>query len=95
MVTSVKPIAGVSNNENEYGWLVQGYELESGRQFQYRCKRVVLATGATDSLNRLGVSGEETYNWVVHELKDFEKKLRRLNGPLSMFFFFYLFLMYL
>lgn len=83
MVTSVKPIPGVPNTAKEYGWLVQGYESETDQPFEYRCKRVVLATGTTDSSNRLGVSGEETYNWVTHEFKDFERKLDRSNSPLS------------
>ncbi|XP_011500139.1 PREDICTED: oxidative stress-induced growth inhibitor 2-like [Ceratosolen solmsi marchali] len=82
VVTSVKAIPCVANNEKEYGWLVQGYETETGQTFQYRCKRVVLATGTTDLSNRLGVSGEETYNWVTHDYQDFERKLDRLNCPL-------------
>jgi thioredoxin reductase len=65
---------------------VQGYEIETGQTFQYRCKRVVLASGTTDLSNRLGVSGEETYNWVTHDYKDFERKLDRINCPLSMNF---------
>ncbi|OXU25827.1 hypothetical protein TSAR_007015 [Trichomalopsis sarcophagae] len=82
VVTSVKPIPGVPNSAKEYGWLVQGYESETDQPFEYRCKRVVLATGTTDSSNRLGVSGEETYNWVTHDFKDFERKLDRFNSPL-------------
>ena len=84
VITSVRAIPGVPNSLQEYGWLVQGYETETGHAFQYRCKRVVLATGTTDSSNRLGVSGEETYGWVTHDLKDFERKLDRANSPLSM-----------
>lgn len=83
MVTSVSPIAGVTNSKNEYGWSVEGYEIETGRQFRYLCKRVVLASGTADSFNRLGVPGEDTYNWVTHDFKDFERKLDRSNSPLS------------
>lgn len=83
MVTSVEPILGVSNTGKEYGWIVEGYEIETSQQFRYRCKRVVLASGTTDSFNRLGVPGEDTYNWVTHDFKDFERKLDRSNSPLS------------
>ena len=79
-MTNVRPI---SKNSKNYGWLVQGYEYETGRQFEYKCKYVVLATGTTDSTNRLGVSGEDTYNWVTHDFKDFKSKLERSNSPPS------------
>lgn len=86
-MTSVKAIPGIADNQNNYGWLVEGYENETGQQFQYRCKRVVLATGTTDSSNHLGIPGEETYNWVTHDFKDLERKLDRLNNSLSMTFY--------
>ncbi|KAJ8668884.1 hypothetical protein QAD02_000143 [Eretmocerus hayati] len=82
IVTSVRPVPEIPKSIKEYGWLVQGYEIETGEKFQYRCKRVVLATGTTDLSNRLGVPGEDTYNWVTHDFKDFERKLDRLNSPL-------------
>lgn len=83
MVTSVEPIPGAPNSKAEFGWSVEGYELETGQQFRYICKRVVLASGTADSSNRLGVPGEDTYNWVTHDFKDFERKLDRSNSPLS------------
>lgn len=86
MVTSVRAIATTSNS-SEYGWLIRGYESETSKQFEYRCKRVVLASGTTDSTNRLGISGEDTYNWVTHDFKDFERKLDKLNSPLRKFLY--------
>lgn len=78
-VTSVRPVPGLSDNFDEYGWLVQGYANETGKPFDYRCKRVVLATGTTDSPNRLGLPGEESQpSWITHDLNDFENKLDRL-----------------
>ncbi|XP_023246513.1 oxidative stress-induced growth inhibitor 2-like isoform X2 [Copidosoma floridanum] len=82
VVTSVRPVPGTVDSTTEYGWLVQGYESESGRSFQYRCRRVVLASGATDLSNHLGVSGEDTYNWVTHDLKSFERMLDQTTGLL-------------
>ncbi|XP_058809213.1 oxidative stress-induced growth inhibitor 1-like isoform X2 [Phymastichus coffea] len=82
VVTSVKPGAEGSGSA-DYGWKVQGYETETGKQFEYRCRRVVLATGTTDSSNRLGVSGEQTYNWVTHDFKDLERKLDKLGCKIS------------
>lgn len=74
-MTIVKPIPEVTNDIHEYGWLVEGYENLTGKQFRYRCKRVVLATGTTDSSNHLGASGEKMYNWITHDFKELENKL--------------------
>ncbi|KAL7305417.1 hypothetical protein TKK_0002160 [Trichogramma kaykai] len=85
VVTSVKPLRGGGDccddhdGNDEYRWLVEGYEYDSGRQFRYRSKRVVLATGTTDSYNRLGCSGEDSYNWVAHDFKAFRRKLERAS----------------
>ncbi|KZC09069.1 Oxidative stress-induced growth inhibitor 1 [Dufourea novaeangliae] len=81
VVTSVKPV-GISHGREEdsqYGWTVEGFETKTGKRFRYRCKRVVLATGTTDSPNRLGIPGEESQTeWVTHDLNDLESKLDRL-----------------
>ncbi|XP_031845012.2 oxidative stress-induced growth inhibitor 1 isoform X1 [Nomia melanderi] len=71
-VTSVREDA-------RYGWTVEGFETETGKPFRYRCKTVILATGSTDSPNRLGVPGEDAHpEWVTHYLNDLESKLDRL-----------------
>ncbi|KAK0179137.1 hypothetical protein PV327_007956 [Microctonus hyperodae] len=81
IVTSVRPILEVDNHDKEYGWIVQGYENLSGKRFHYKCKNVVIATGTTNSFNRLGIAGEETQScWVTHQLNDFETRLDRLVG---------------
>lgn len=76
-MTSVQPVVGVSlDDDKEYGWQVEGFENESQKRFRYRCKRVVLASGTTDSSNRLGIPEEDTQNsWVTHDLSDLENKL--------------------
>ncbi|XP_012265442.2 oxidative stress-induced growth inhibitor 1-like [Athalia rosae] len=95
-VTSVRPAHNENDGDNaqnatEYGWLVEGVENDTGKRFQYRCKRVVLATGATDYSNRLGLPGEDSsYKWLTHDLNDLETKLdaiatqhRREGGPVD------------
>lgn len=82
-MTSVRPISGVANSEKEFGWSVQGFENETGKRFRYRCRRVVLASGTTDSTNRLEVPGEETQSWVTHDLNILERKLDCLIDPMS------------
>uniref|UniRef100_A0A0C9QQS7 OSGIN1 protein n=1 Tax=Fopius arisanus TaxID=64838 RepID=A0A0C9QQS7_9HYME len=83
-VTSVQPLPDASDLEEGYEWIVQGYENQSGRKFKYKCKKVVLATGTTNSSNRLGLPGEETQpSWVTHDLNDLETRLDRLAGKCS------------
>ena len=78
------PNPEVNDNEKGYNWLVQGFENETGRTFQYRCKKVVLATGTTDSSNRLGIPGEKTHSdWVTHNLNMLESKLDQLVSSQS------------
>lgn len=82
VVTSVRPVSSTVEDVNEYGWLVEGFENNTNQTFRYRCKNVVLASGTTDSTNHLGVIGEDLYNWVSHDLKDFERKLDGINFTL-------------
>ncbi|XP_012147403.2 oxidative stress-induced growth inhibitor 1 isoform X1 [Megachile rotundata] len=78
IVTSVRPVRGTHANEN-YGWIVEGYEKNTGKSFRYRCKRAVLATGTTDLSNRLGIHGEDLQpDWITHDLNDVESRLDRL-----------------
>ncbi|KAK2580814.1 hypothetical protein KPH14_011547 [Odynerus spinipes] len=77
-VTSVRPIDTIGAEE-EFPWLIEGYENKTGKRFQYRCRKVVLATGTTDLSNHLGVPGEESQSsWVTHDLNDLESRLDQL-----------------
>jgi hypothetical protein len=44
--------------------------------FQYLCKHLVLANGASDSHNRLNVKGEDTSKYILNSMKQFEEKIR-------------------
>ncbi|XP_057325558.1 oxidative stress-induced growth inhibitor 2-like [Microplitis mediator] len=80
-ITSVRPILDRKDCEDNYSWVVKGYDNLSGRKFRYKCKKVVLATGSTNTFNRLGLAGEETQSsWVTHDLNDLETRLDRLAG---------------
>lgn len=65
LVTCVKPITSPSNKNVR--WLVRGIQ-GNGSHFAYVCRNVVLANGASDLANRLGVSGEGSNEWVKHDL---------------------------
>lgn len=81
MVTSVRADrdSNTCKDATRYGWIVDGFEIDTGKPFRYRCKKVVLATGSTDSPNRLGIPGEDSQpEWVTHYLNDLETKLDRL-----------------
>lgn len=65
LVTCVKPFSSSSNKNVR--WLVKGIQ-GNGSHFAYTCKNVVLANGASDLANRLGVSGEGSNEWVKHDL---------------------------
>ncbi|XP_047348413.1 oxidative stress-induced growth inhibitor 1-like isoform X1 [Vespa velutina] len=74
-VTSVRSIDTIGANK-DFGWIVEGYENKTGKRFEYRCRRVVLATGTTDLSNHLGIPGERSQSsWVIHDLNDLESRL--------------------
>lgn len=58
------------------------YSVKSnGKPVSYACKSVVLANGASDLANRLGLRGESTAApWVKHELPDLEVALENLTS---------------
>lgn len=66
IVTCVKPITSSTNKHVR--WLVRGIHVNTGTLFAYFCQNVVLANGASDLANRLGVSGEGSNEWVKHDL---------------------------
>lgn len=52
----------------------------SGKPFSYVCRNVVLAVGASDLPNRLGLHGESLgHPWIKHELPQLELALERLS----------------
>ncbi|XP_066596867.1 oxidative stress-induced growth inhibitor 1-like [Prorops nasuta] len=83
-VTCVKPAPAT---EESYDWIVQGIENKSRQRFEYRCKKVVLATGTTDLSNQLGLPGEDSLQWVTHDLNDLEARLdcitKKINNSLE------------
>ncbi|XP_049789375.1 oxidative stress-induced growth inhibitor 1-like [Schistocerca nitens] len=51
-------------------------EATDGRAvFNYKCRTVVLATGAHDVPNQLGVPGEDSLQWVFHDAASLERAL--------------------
>lgn len=75
LVTCVKPISSAANKRVR--WLVRGIQ-SNGTMFAYCCQNVVLANGASDLANRLGVSGEGSNEWVKHDLPALESVLERI-----------------
>lgn len=65
LVTSVKPYQNAANKNIR--WLVKGIH-SNGAPFVYACRNVVLANGASDLANHLGVHGENTKEWINHDL---------------------------
>ncbi|XP_069687626.1 oxidative stress-induced growth inhibitor 1-like isoform X1 [Periplaneta americana] len=75
----IDPETGVQYCQPQAMWRVEGFDLENGGPFCYICRRVVLATGAADLPNRLGVPGElANPTWVLHDLRSLEAALDRL-----------------
>lgn len=75
IVTCVKPFVSAVNKNVR--WLVRGIQGD-GTQFAYCCRSIVLANGAADLANRLGVSGEGSQDWVKHDLPALESILEKV-----------------
>ena len=76
---TIDPETGVQYCQPQALWRVEGFDRSNGVPFCYICCRVVLATGATDLPNRLGVPGElANPTWVVHDLRSLEMAFDRL-----------------
>lgn len=53
----------------------------NGKPVSYACKSVVLANGASDLANRLGLRGESAgLPWIKHELPELEVALENLTS---------------
>lgn len=75
IVTAIKPIHnGIGIHKNDR-WLVNGIN-SNGKSFTYICRNVVLANGASDLANRLGLRGENLVSsWIKHDLPQLESAL--------------------
>lgn len=75
IVTCVKPFVSAVNKHVR--WLVRGIQGD-GTRFAYCCRNIILANGAADLANRLGVSGEGSQDWVKHDLPALESILEKV-----------------
>lgn len=75
IVTCVKPFVSAANKHVR--WLVRGIHGD-GARFAYCCRNVILANGAADLANRLGVNGEGSQDWVKHDLTALESILEQV-----------------
>ncbi|XP_053683567.1 oxidative stress-induced growth inhibitor 2-like [Sabethes cyaneus] len=66
-------------------WIVSGFDRNSGKRFTAVCQNLVLANGASDLANRLGVRGEGLdMPWVKYELPQLERELEQYDeGAMS------------
>lgn len=75
IVTSIKAVPNSSNKCIR--WLVKGVH-SNGQPFMYTCHSVVLANGASDLANRLEVHGEDSNDWIKHDLPALESALEKI-----------------
>lgn len=76
LVTSIRPCYGAA--ERNARWLVSGVR-SNGKPFSYTCRNVVLANGASDLANRLGLRGENfASSWIKHDLPQLESALEQV-----------------
>lgn len=74
-VTSVRPVLNAAMKNGR--WRVRGIQA-NGKPFAYNCRNVVLANGASDLANRLGACGEESREWVKHDLPALVSALKQI-----------------
>lgn len=61
-------------------WIVSGFDRISNKQFTVVCQNLVMANGASDLANRLGVKGEGLeMPWVKYELPHLERALEKYD----------------
>lgn len=76
LVTTIRPIHGAA--DRNVRWLVSGVR-SNGKLFSYSCRNVVLANGASDLANRLGLRGENlASSWIKHDLPQLEYALEQV-----------------
>ncbi|XP_050097623.1 oxidative stress-induced growth inhibitor 2-like [Anopheles aquasalis] len=84
IVTTVVPMeaAGgtVPDRLKNGRWIVAGFNTATNKRFTIVCRNLVLANGASDLANRLGVKGEGLQMpWVKYELPHLERALERYD----------------
>uniref|UniRef100_A0A182MY86 FAD/NAD(P)-binding domain-containing protein n=1 Tax=Anopheles dirus TaxID=7168 RepID=A0A182MY86_9DIPT len=83
IVTTVVPLDGkceamLEGRFQNGRWLVAGFNLTTNKRFTIVCQNLVLANGASDLANRLGVKGEGLQMpWVKYELPHLERALEK------------------
>lgn len=81
VVTAIQPLHCRSSIQPEARWVVYGTHTATGKTFSYVCRNVVLANGASDLPNRLGLRAESIgLPWIKHELPQLEVALEKLTS---------------
>ncbi|XP_065086342.1 oxidative stress-induced growth inhibitor 1-like [Ochlerotatus camptorhynchus] len=61
-------------------WIISGFDRITNKQFTVVCRNLVMANGASDLANRLGVKGEGLeMPWVKYELPQLEHALEKID----------------
>uniref|UniRef100_A0A182QJY1 FAD/NAD(P)-binding domain-containing protein n=1 Tax=Anopheles farauti TaxID=69004 RepID=A0A182QJY1_9DIPT len=85
IVTTVVPLDGkceaaLPERFEKGRWLVAGFNRTTNKRFTIVCQNLVLANGASDLANRLGVKGEGLQMpWVKYELPHLERALEKYD----------------
>uniref|UniRef100_A0A182SNG5 FAD/NAD(P)-binding domain-containing protein n=1 Tax=Anopheles maculatus TaxID=74869 RepID=A0A182SNG5_9DIPT len=85
IVTTVVPLdgkcdAGLPERFRQGRWIVAGFNRTTNKRFTVVCNNLVLANGASDLANRLGVKGEGLEKpWVKYELPHLERALEKYD----------------
>uniref|UniRef100_A0A182RQT6 FAD/NAD(P)-binding domain-containing protein n=1 Tax=Anopheles funestus TaxID=62324 RepID=A0A182RQT6_ANOFN len=85
IVTTVVPLDGkcetaLPERFRNGRWLVAGFNRTTNKRFTIVCNNLVLANGASDLANRLGVKGEGLeMPWVKYELPHLERALEKYD----------------
>lgn len=86
IVTTVLPLdfsavsSPVPERLRDGRWIISGFDRLTNKQFTVVCKNLVMANGASDLANRLGVKGEGLeMPWVKYELPQLEHALEKID----------------
>uniref|UniRef100_A0A182K1N2 FAD/NAD(P)-binding domain-containing protein n=1 Tax=Anopheles christyi TaxID=43041 RepID=A0A182K1N2_9DIPT len=85
IVTTVVPLDGkcesvLPERFSKGRWIVAGFNRMTNKRFTIVCKNLVMANGASDLANRLGVKGEGLeMPWVKYELPHLERALEKYD----------------
>uniref|UniRef100_A0A182PTT7 FAD/NAD(P)-binding domain-containing protein n=1 Tax=Anopheles epiroticus TaxID=199890 RepID=A0A182PTT7_9DIPT len=85
IVTTVVPLDGkceaiLPERFRKGRWIVAGFNRTTNKRFTIVCRNLVMANGASDLANRLGVKGEGLeMPWVKYELPHLERALEKYD----------------